>query len=105
MPRIKEDPKTLLADLTSRLERLVEASRREGRESALAEIRGLVGSESGTPARRGPGRPRGSRNRTTPPAAPRKPRRNSWAGLTPEDRLARVNAIRKGKGLPPKDAL
>ncbi len=34
--------------------------------------------------------------------ASKKARRNPWAGLTPEQRLARVNAIRKGRGLPPK---
>lgn len=29
-------------------------------------------------------------------------RKNPWANLTPEQRLARVNAIRAGRGLPPK---
>lgn len=37
--------------------------------------------------------------------APKKKRRNPWANLTPEQRQARVNAIRKGKGLPPTGAL
>lgn len=31
-------------------------------------------------------------------------RRNPWADMTPEQRLARVNAIRKGRGLPPRKA-
>ena len=33
-----------------------------------------------------------------------KKRKNSWSGLSAEARLARVNAIRKGRGLPPKSA-
>lgn len=35
---------------------------------------------------------------------PAKPRRNPWAGLTPAERLARVNAIRVGRGLPAREA-
>ena len=34
-----------------------------------------------------------------------KPRKNPWANLTPEQRLKRVNAIRKGRGLPLKRKL
>jgi hypothetical protein len=48
-------------------------------------------------------RPRGSRNKPKGLAAkPRQHRRNSWAGLSQAARLKRVNAIRKGKGLPPR---
>ena len=34
-----------------------------------------------------------------------KARMKPWAGLTPEQRLERVNAIRRGRGLPEKNAL
>lgn len=124
MARIKEESAALLADLTSRLERLVAAARKEGREDALTEVRALVGGAVGAvtaaaaPARRGPGRPRKIVGEAKPakaekapkagkaPKAKRakskSPRKNPWADLTPEQRLARVNAIRVGRGLPPK---
>ena len=115
MARTAENTKPLSADLTARLERLVAAAQREGRDEALAEIRGLIagGGEILIPARRGRGRPKGSKNKPktdVPAKAPRakqvgKKRRSSWAGLSPEARLARVNAIRKGRGLPVKDSL
>ena len=35
----------------------------------------------------------------------KKPRKNPWADLTPQQRLKRVNAIRKGRGLPVKRKL
>jgi len=38
-------------------------------------------------------------------AAKPKPKwKNSWAGLSAAARLARINAVRKGKGLPPRTA-
>lgn len=36
------------------------------------------------------------------PVARKKKRKNGWAGLTPAQRLARINGIRKGKGLAPR---
>ncbi len=93
----------LVAELHRRIESLVAAARQEGRNQALGEIRALVGggvTMAPLPMRRGPGRPRGSVNR---PKADK--RKSSWSAMTPEARLARVNAIRKGKGLPPKDRL
>jgi hypothetical protein len=93
----------LVADLHRRIEGLVAAAREQGRSDALNEIRSLVGGGVTTnplPVRRGPGRPKGSRN--APKADKRK---SSWSGMTPEARLARVNAIRKGKGLPPRSSL
>lgn len=104
MPRPASETSALIADLTSRLERIIDAARAEGRSRALAEIQSLVGG--GAPAKRGPGRPRGSKNqpKATTAAKPKKRdgRKNSWSGMTPAQRLARINAIRKGKGLPPK---
>ncbi|MCE9634686.1 MAG: hypothetical protein K8T90_03185 [Planctomycetes bacterium] len=115
MARIKEESTSLLADLTARLERMIAAARAEGREDALREVRALVGGAVGpvaataaAPVRRGPGRPRknplpeGAQPAKVGRAKSKKPRRNPWADLTPEQRLARVNAIRKGRGLPTK---
>lgn len=91
----------LLTDLKNRIDQLVVAARQEGRDQALGEIRALVGGGvSVDPVRRGPGRPRGSKN--APKATDG--RKNSWSNLTPEARLARVNSIRRAKGLPPRSA-
>lgn len=105
MPRIAENSKSLAADIASRLTRLIEAARKEGRDEALAELRHLV-SGGAAPAKRGPGRPKGPRNapKARKAAKSGKPRKNPWAGLSAEERLARVNAIRKGRGLPLKTA-
>lgn len=51
-----------------------------------------------------PPRRRSARRAKPAPKPPKKKRRSSWAGLTPEQKLQRVNAIRKGRGLPPKEA-
>jgi hypothetical protein len=109
MPRFSPEFAAMLSDLHARIARVVEVAREEGRAHGLDEIRSLVGGgAAASPVRRGPGRPRGSRNLASaaaaPAAGPKKRRKNSWSGLTPEQRLARVNAIRKGKGLPPKSA-
>lgn len=104
MSRDKSETSEVLADLHARLERVLESARAAGRARALNEIRLLVGGE--LPAKRGPGRPLGSRNKpaVAATAKPKQKRRNSWAGLTAAARLVRVNAIRKGKGLPPRSA-
>lgn len=102
MPRIANETSALIADLKSRLDRLAEVARAEGRSSALESLRSVL--SGGAPVRRGPGRPR--KNFAAAPAAAksRKARKNPWANLSPAERLARVNAIRKGRGLPPKSA-
>ena len=132
MPRIAEDSKSLAADLAGRLARLIAAAKQEGRDAALAEVRSLIGGGGGgaggaggaggsggsgaggaggdAPVARKRGRPLGSKNKpksdAPPPAAKSgAPRKNPWASLSPADRLARVNAIRKGRGLPEKDSL
>lgn len=112
MPRIAETSKSLAADLTTRLERLIEAARAEGRDAALAEVRSLIGGSTATGAApvvaKKRGRPIGSKNKPKSDASPAKAtktRKSSWAGLTPEARLARVNAIRRGRGLPLKTSL
>jgi hypothetical protein len=104
MPRIASETSALLADLHTRLQGVIAAARAEGHAKALDEIRSLVGG--GLPVKRGPGRPRGSKNAPTVGAAvkPKQKRKNSWTGLSASARLARVNAIRKGKGLPPRSA-
>jgi hypothetical protein len=106
MPPAANDTSALLADLHSRLARVVEIAAQEGRDSALAQVRSIVGGDSVPvgPIRRGRGRPLGSKNKPKADAVakPKQKLKNSWAGLSPAARLARVNAIRKGKGLPPK---
>jgi hypothetical protein len=98
MPRIKNETDALLADLTARIGRLVETAKQEGRDDALAEVRQLTGATAASGKRA---------RRSAKPAKPRsaKPRKNSWANLTPKARLARINAMRKGRGLPPKKKL
>jgi hypothetical protein len=108
MPQIAGETSALLADLQARLQRLVEVARQEGRTEALGHLRSVLGSDVPVPFRRGPGRPKGSKNKPKDGAVapkPRKRRKNSWSGLTPEAKLARINAIRKGRGLPLKDTL
>ena len=111
MPRLPNETSVLLSDFRRRIDQIVETARREGHDHALNEIRALVGGTgaiSAPPVKRGPGRPKGSRNVIRDRTAASKPkkdgRRNSWAGMTPEARLARINSIRKGQGLPPRSA-
>jgi hypothetical protein len=96
----------LIAGLMSRIDRVVASARAEGHSAAMAEIRSLVGGDV-APVKRGPGRPRKveASGVTAGTVSPRKPRKNSWSGLSPADRLARINAIRKGRGLPLKTSL
>ncbi len=97
MPRPRSDTGAGLADLQKRLKSLVETARKEGRADALAEVRSLVG---GAVAKRGPGRPR-----KVTKAKRKKKRKNPWANLTPKERLKRINAMRRGRGLPLKRKL
>ena len=109
MPRTALIAAGLAAEFETLLRRVAEAAHSAGRDEALAEMRAVF-DRSAAP-RRGPGRPRGSRNK--PKAAAAKPartrsgkkRKNPWASMTPAQRLARVNAIRKGRGLPVKEKL
>jgi hypothetical protein len=103
-----------MKELTVSMERAIAAARDEGRDEALAQIRMVLGgSGAAGPAaapRRGPGRPKGSKNKPTAAKAAKttksgKTRKNPWAGLSDDERLARVNAIRKGRGLPTKKKL
>lgn len=117
MPRNASRTDALIAELTQRIAALIESARAEGRESALADVRALLGRSGGpkrtvagaTGKRRG--RPKQSSKAAKAPAPaaaaakaaePQKARKNPWAGLSPAARLARVNAIRVGRGLPPK---
>src|ERR1051325_7255126 len=105
MPRTSDETAALLAGLRVHIDSVIAAARRQGHDDAMNEIRSLVSGSA--PVKRGPGRPRGSKNASKSAAAPaaakpvRKKRKSSWAGLTAEQRLARVNPIRKGKGAPP----
>ena len=102
MPRVNAETAAMLADLHRRIDQIVEAAKSQGRDEALGHIRSLVGG-AGIPVKRGPGRPR--KDGSSAPAAaaaPKKRRKSSWSGLSPAEHLARVNAIRKGKGLEPR---
>ena len=93
MPRPSAATDALVAELTSRLERLVAPARDEGRKEALGEIRRVLAEGGVAAGRRAPG------VRAAPPA-PRKasrrgrssasgrPRRSASAALPPAARLA-----------------
>jgi len=104
MPSPSNELSALVSDLHARLTHVLEVARADGNARALRKIESLFGG--GASAKRGPGRPLGSKNRpkTAVAATPKKRdgRSNSWSRLTPTQRLARVNAIRKAKGLPPR---
>ncbi len=104
MPRTANTTDALLADLSNRLARLAETARKEGREEALADVRSLVSGEATKRRKPTPRKPKAARKAAKPRTKSKKPRKSSWAGLTPEQWLARVNAIRKGRGLPPRAA-
>ncbi len=93
MPRIANNTDSLLNDLTSRLGTLIETARAEGREGALADLRGLMDGKPRPSKRRG----RGATAKTSKLTKSGKKRKNPWAGLTPAQKLKRVNAIRKGR--------
>ena len=105
MPRTANQSDALLADLQKRLANLVETARKEGRESALSDVRSLVGG--GAPR----GRPRKATADVSAKAAKptrrksSKPRKNPWAKYSAAEKLARINKMRKGRGLPPKKSL
>ena len=105
MARTKQKKKTIgvAEDLRARIEKLVETARNEGRDDALAQVRHLLGGAPGKGAARTA--ERGSKGTPRKGTSKKAKRRNSWAGLTDEQRLVRVNAIRKGKGLPPRESL
>ena len=95
----------LLPELKANIDRPVAAARAEGHAAAMAEIRSIVGGELAS-VKRGPGRPRKDATAVVPArSARRRARKNPWARLSPAGKLARVNAIRKGRGLPLKAEL
>ena len=102
MPRLKNETSVLIADLKSRIDRMVEIAMREGRERALGDIRALVAG--GLPVKRGPGRPPKSSYGVAAPARAksRKKRRNPWAHMTADQRAERVCKMLAGRGLKPK---
>lgn len=115
MPRIAENTDSLLADLRTRMERLIDVAKKEGRDEALADLRHLVAGGSAPRAasreRKAPEKAEKAEKAEKTDKAEKKAsdkkltaagRKNPWAGLSPEARLARVNAIRKGRGLPLK---
>ena len=101
MPRLKADLNGLMTEFKARLAAVIDAARVEGRTNALAQIQKAVGGRNISPKTR---RPRKRKAKATKNKSGKK-RKNPWAGLSPEMKLARVNAIRKGRGLEPKDNL
>jgi len=103
MPRLKNETSILIADLKSRIDRMVEIAMREGHDRALGEIRALVGG-GGLPVKRGPGRPRKDSYAVAAPARakPKKKRRNPWAHMTADQKQERVRKMLAGRGLKPK---
>lgn len=69
-----------------------------GEAAALAKIKNLFGGTVVGAAAKAVKKAAAAPAAKTP--AVRQKRRNPWANLTPEERQIRVNAIRKGKGLP-----
>jgi hypothetical protein len=103
MPRLKNETSVLIADLKSRIDRMVEIAMREGHDRALGEIRALVGG--GLPVKRGPGRP--PKSSYAPSAAParakpKKKRKNPWAHMSADQKAERVRKMLAGRGLKPK---
>ena len=101
MPRIASESAALLADLMSRLGRVVDVALAEGHAQALHEIRSLVAGGGGA-VKRGPGRPRGSKNKPKATTKSGKRRKNPWASMTAEQRAERVRKMLAGRGLKPK---
>ena len=95
MPKPTTD--TLLADLTSRLTKLAEVARKEGRDDALAEIRCLIGGVGTASAAARKSKPAASK-----PAKSGKKRKNPWASMTPKQKAERVRKMLAGRGLKPK---
>jgi hypothetical protein len=104
MPKQKDETAQLLDDLAQRLGRIVTSAIERGREQALTELRAVLAAGRAVPPR-GPGRPRAEKSAPKKRAKSSKPRKNPWADMTPEQRLARINSIRVGRGLPPKESL
>jgi len=82
----------LLASLRKGLEAILEEAREEGRNEVRSMLSGIV-----SPPRRG----RAKRAAAAAPAAKRssKKRKSAWARLTDDEYIARVNGIRKGRGM------
>ena len=101
MPRVANNTDALMKDLISRLERLVATARKEGRDEALADIRNLVdgGGTRGGRTRKAAAAPAAKK----PRKKSKKPRKNPWASMTPEQKKERVRKMLAGRGLKPKD--
>ncbi len=87
----------MVADLTSRLAKLVEAATKEGRDEALAEVRDLVGG-AGARAPATGGRKAASKG----PAKRKKKRKSWWDTATAKQKAERTRKMLAGRGLKPK---
>ena len=100
MPRVANNTDALMKDLISRLERLVETARQEGRDEALADIRNLVDGGAKGPRGR---KPAAADTAKKPRKKSKKPRKNPWATMTAAQKKERVRKMLAGRGLKPKD--
>ena len=95
-------------DIAAAVKDKVEEAYWRGWEQARAEILATIGQANGK-ALPAPVEQKSDFTVWTGPAnttlGGAKPRKSGWSNYTPEQRLARVNAIRKGRGLPLRKAL
>jgi hypothetical protein len=84
--------------LKSRLDQLTATARADGRTTALAHLQSLFG---GGVVRRGPGRPKGNRNKPKALAAePKRRPKNAWAGLSRQRGSSASTRSARPKALP-----
>lgn len=106
MPRIANDTDALVKDLISRVERLIDVAKTEGREEALAEVRSVVGGASPRqePAGRRTASSRGAKRFPKKAKPKKKPdgRKGWWDTATPAQKKARIRKMQAGRGLKSK---
>ena len=101
MPRVASNSDAQLKDLISRLEKMVDAARKEGRDTALAAVKSLVVGGGAKTRGRGKGQAAPAAEKKTRRKS-KKPRKNPWATMTPEEKKDRVRKMLAGRGLKPK---
>lgn len=103
-PNGNDVPSQLYSDAAELVRRAYLEGYHTGENAALAKIKSLFGGPVGVAVGTMQKVPTRGFVKVKPVAAKtpavRRKRRNPWANLTPEERQVRVNAIRKGKGLP-----
>lgn len=93
--------KTTVEDIRALVEKREKAAYERGQQAVRDEIAQAL--DGGRRKTRRTSRPTVKFSKKKLPS--RKQRKNPWANMTPEQKLERVNAIRKGRGLPPRKSL